>query len=572
MRNQLEKEWERFYHAEGADQKELEAMKQDSALLEYRFSKPMEFGTAGLRATMGMGLQAMNVYTVRHATQALANIVLQTGEAQRGVVIAWDSRHNSELFAKESAKVLAQANIPVYFFDGLRPTPVLSYAVRKLHCIAGINITASHNPKEYNGYKAYWEDGAQLAPKEASAVAAEMERIDLFDDVKFCDFDTALQQGKIKILPPSFDEEYIDCILKEASYPGKGKLDRNFSIVYTPLHGAGYCLVPKALRKAGFDRICTVEEQMIPDGAFPTTPYPNPEEGQVYELAKQYAEQVNADLLVATDPDADRIGVTLRRADGSYQRLTGNQVGALLAEYLLSAMEESNTMPPLPYLVTSIVSTAMLEPICRAHGAKAERVLTGFRFIGEAIRHHEEAGSGSFILAFEESYGYLKGTYARDKDAVAAAVMICEMAAYYRSKGMTLADAVDALFAKYGYYREQTVSLTMGVGKAGKEKMDQMMVAIRRELPTALAGEKVVSVRDYLAGTITDLTTGKVTDTGLERSDVMYFETEAQNVLVIRPSGTEPKVKVYYLLHGADKAAAEERLEAFRADTKTWME
>ncbi len=570
--NQYEREWERFYHAEGADQQELEAMKADQALLEYRFSAPLQFGTAGLRAAMGMGLQAMNIYTVRHATQALANIVLQTGEAARGVVIAWDSRHNSELFAKESARVLAAANIPVYFFDGLRPTPVLSYAVRKLHCIAGINITASHNPKEYNGYKAYWEDGAQLAPKEANAVAAEMQRIDLFDDVKICDFDISLSQGKIQILPPSFDEEYIDCILKEAKYPGTAPLDRDFSIVYTPLHGAGYRLVPQALKKAGFTRICTVDEQMIPDGAFPTTPYPNPEEGQVYDLAKEYAKKVNADMLVATDPDADRIGVTLRRADGSYQRLTGNQVGSLLAEYLLSAMEENGTMPPLPYLVTSIVSTAMLEPICRAHGAQAERVLTGFRFIGEAIRHHEEAGSGSFILAFEESYGYLKGTYARDKDAVVSAVMICEMAAYYRSKGMTLADAVDALFAKYGYYKEETVSLSMGAGTAGKEKMDKMMKAIRSESPASLAGEKVAVVRDYLTGKVTDLATGNVTDTGLERSDVLYFETENQNVVVVRPSGTEPKVKIYYLLHGADKAAAEALLEAFKKDTAAWTE
>ncbi len=557
-------EWARWLkEVDEADRAELLAMERDSALLSYRFSGQMQFGTAGLRSVMGMGRQAMNIYTVRHATQALSHVILASGQAERGVVIAWDSRHNSERFAKASAQVLAANGIPVYIFDSLRPTPVLSYAVRKLGCIAGINITASHNPAEYNGYKAYWEDGAQLSSQQAQKVAEQMARIDLFADVRLCDYDEAIAAGKISILPPSFDEEYLTCILKEATYPGDEPLDRDFSIVYTPLHGTGYRLIPQALQRAGFAKIVTVTEQMTPDGAFPTVPYPNPEEAQTFELAQEYAQAHGSDLLIASDPDADRIGVTLRRADGSFWRLTGNQVGALLAEYLLSAMEEAGKLPPEPYLVSTIVSTAILDPICAAHGARAERVFTGFRFIGEAIRRHEEAGRGSFVLAFEESYGYLKGTYARDKDAVCAAVLVCEMAAYYRKKGMTLEDAVCAMYQKYGYYLEKTVSLPFGVGTEGKEKMAAMMANIRRDPPKSLGGEAVARVTDYYARTITDLRTGDLLPCAMERSDVLYFETEEKDVVVVRPSGTEPKVKLYYLLHAPDAAQAEKKLAAF---------
>ncbi len=549
-----------------ADLAELQELEKDPALLQYRFSGAMQFGTAGLRSVMGMGLQAMNVYTVRHATQALANVILESGQSARGVVIAWDSRNHSEEFARESACVMAANEIPVWFFDSLRPTPLLSYAVRKLGCIAGINITASHNPKEYNGYKAYWEDGAQLSNAQARKVAEQMERIDLFADIKRMEFADALAQGKITVLPPSFDQEYLDCILEQAQNKNNTEQARDLSIVYTPLHGAGYRLVPQALRRAGFDRVVCVAEQSKPNGEFPTVPYPNPEEAQTFELAQKYAKENDSDLLIATDPDADRIGVTLRRADGSFWRLTGNQVGALLSEYLLCSLEDAGKMPENPYMVTTIVSTPMLDTICRAHGAFSERVFTGFRFIGEAIRRHEEAQDATFLLAFEESYGYLKGTYARDKDAVEASVLVCEMAAYYHSKGKTLADAMQDLYRKYGYYLEKTVSIPFGVGTAGKQRMAAMMANIRKNPPKTLGGETVTTLTDYYARTVTDLRNGDIAPCAMERSDVLYFETEAHNVLVVRPSGTEPKVKVYYLLHADNQAQAQSKLEAFQAD------
>ncbi len=571
--NHVLQEWDRWYsHTTKAEQQELIAMKEDEAMLQYRFSKPLEFGTAGLRGIMGMGLQAMNVYTVRQATQALAEVILEEGGQDAGVAIAWDSRINSELFARESACVLAGNGIRSYVFDELRPTPALSFAVRHLNCIAGINITASHNPKEYNGYKAYWTDGAQLSQPYADRVAAKMEKIDIFDGIKYCDFDTAKQQGLIAVLDEAFDEQYLSCVLEQASYPGKKALDRDYSIVYTPLHGAGYRLVPKALAKAGYTQIITVDEQMKPDGNFPTVPYPNPEAAQTFDLCKQYAEKSGSDLMIASDPDADRLGVTLRRKDGSFLTLTGNQIGGLLAEYLFCAMETEGTLPDQPYMVTSIVSTPLLNAICLAHGATYERVLTGFRFIGEAISKKEKVGNYGFIFAFEESYGYLKGTYARDKDAVEAAVLVCEMASYYRSLGKTLEDALNDLYAKYGYYTEQTVSVQMGVGIAGKEKMTAMMASIRANLPTELAGEKVAIVRDYKAQTVTDTATGAVTETGIDASNVLAFETDAQNVVIVRPSGTEPKVKFYYLVHGKTAADAQSTLEAFQKATKCWME
>ncbi len=571
--NTIAKEWDRWFAvATEAQKEELTAMKADEAMLQYRFSKPLEFGTAGLRGIMGMGLQAMNVYTVRHATQALAQVILEEGGKEKGVAIAWDSRINSELFARESACVLAANGIRSFVFDELRPTPALSFAVRALSCIAGINITASHNPKEYNGYKAYWSDGAQLSQPYADRVAAKMAEIDIFDDVKTCDFESAKANGLIQVLDEAFDDQYLDCVLEQASYPGKKALDRSYSIVYTPLHGAGYRLVPKALARAGYTDICTVAEQMTPDGNFPTVPYPNPEAEQTFDLCKAYATRANCDLMIASDPDADRLGVTLRRKDGTFLTLTGNQIGALLAEYLFCAMEAEGTLPAQPYMVTSIVSTPLLNAICLAHGASYARVLTGFRFIGEAISKREQVGNYGFIFAFEESYGYLKGTYARDKDAVEAAVLVCEMASYYRSLGKTLEDALNELYAKYGFYLEKTVSVQMGVGIAGKEKMANMMAAIRANLPSALGDEKVVIVRDYKAQTETDLRTGAVTSTEIDPSDVLAFETDAQNVVIVRPSGTEPKVKFYYLVHGKTTADAQAVLDSFQAATKSWME
>ena len=543
---------------------ELASIREDDGEIRLRFTSYLSFGTAGLRGIMKTGMNAMNVHTVAYATQGLANLIIKEGRAADGVAIAYDSRNNSALFAKTSAQVLAAAGIKSYLFDDLRPTPELSFALREYGCVAGINITASHNPKQYNGYKAYWEDGAQLPPEHADTVSAQMEALDIFEDVHLADFDKALADGLIIMLGAETDEKYLAQVTAQAVNPDAVKaVADDLAIVYTPLHGTGHKLVPEVMRRIGLKNLYTVDEQMIIDGNFPTVPKPNPEYPQVFELGIEIANRVGSDLIVATDPDADRVGVMTRTADGSFMTITGNQMGALLLDYILTAYEETDSMPVHPYAVKTIVSTELAAAICEAHNVKMHNVLTGFKFIGEVIKNYEAKGYGSFILGFEESYGYLKGTYARDKDAVVASMLICEMTAYYKAKGMTLGDALQGLYARYGYCYETNVEIYME-GLDGAARMAAMMDTLRNNPPAVFGDVPVDLFGDYKTETFTELSTGKKTPTGLPKSNVLYFKLTNGDVIVVRPSGTEPKIKFYFLLLGKDKDEVLAKLEGYK--------
>ncbi len=546
---------------------ELAALTEEER--EYRFFAPLSFGTAGLRGKMGAGLNAMNVYTVAWATQGVAKYLLDSGMAERGFVIGRDSRNNSDLFAKITACVLAANGIKVYYFDGIRPTPVLSFAVRELGAAGGINITASHNPKAYNGYKVYWEDGAQIDLDQAKAISENITATDIFEGVKTCDFDAAVAQGTVVMIGADIDEAFLCRVAEQQVYPDAVKAAADdLAIVYTPLHGTGYKMVPEILSRIGIKNLYPVEEQMVPNGDFPTAPFPNPELPQVFELGIKLAEEKGSDLIIATDPDADRMGVMARGKDG-FEGLTGNQMGVLLLDYIITALKEQGIMPADPYAVKTIVTSEMITAVCEAGGVKLHNVLTGFKFIGGVIADYEKKGYGSYLFGFEESYGYLKGTHARDKDAVVATMLCAEMAAYYHGKGMTLIDAMNALYEKYGVYREKTIDVYME-GLDGLARMKALMDGLRAEAPAAIAGEKITEVRDYLSGVITDLVSGATSDTGLPSSNVLYYRTEKDNVVVIRPSGTEPKVKVYLLLHAPTVAEADTLIAEFQKTVDEW--
>ncbi|MBO4355404.1 MAG: phospho-sugar mutase [Clostridia bacterium] len=553
-----------------ATKKELKAISENETEKEFRFFKYLEFGTGGLRGIMMAGTNAMNVYTVAHATQGFANLIIEEGKQEKGIVIGRDSRNNSETFAKITASVMAANGIKTYFFDSLRPTPVLSFAVRYLGCVAGVNITASHNPKEYNGYKAYWEDGAQLSLEQADVVSSYIASTDIFDGVKTTDFDKAVEKGLIQIVGTEIDDAYIAEVTAQ-------QIDRNaipsvsdsLRIVYTPLHGCGYRLVPEVLRLCGVKHLYTVWQQMVLDGNFPTVVSPNPENSEALLLGSELAKKVGSDLVVASDPDADRVGIMVRNNKGEFVTMTGNQVGALLLDYILTAYENTKSMPSDPYAVKTIVTTEMATKICAEHGVEIFNVLTGFKFIGEVIKNHDDIGKGHYLFGFEESYGYLKGTYARDKDSVVTVMLISEMAAYYKAKNMTLFDAMNSLYERYGYYSEKTINVVMK-GLDGLEKMKALMDGIRKNRPTELGGKKVVSFRDYQAETITNLITGEITPTGLPKSNVLYFETEGNNVVVIRPSGTEPKIKFYLLINGRTAKECSENTGSFLESLKKW--
>ncbi len=543
---------------------ELNSLAGDTRELEARFGSSLAFGTAGLRGKMKPGCNAMNVYTVARATQALAEYISSEGAADRAVAIAYDSRHNSRLFAHTAAEVLAGNGIGVYIFDSLRPTPELSFALRHYGCIAGINITASHNPKEYNGYKAYWEDGAQIGPEQAERIAARMVEIDIATGIRRCPFDTGVADGKIKLIGSETDEAYLDAVLEQV-------IDRevikqaadSLSIVYTPLHGAGYRLVPEILRRIGIKHLHVVPEQAEPDGEFPTTPKPNPEYPQVFGCGIPLADRVGSDLIIATDPDADRVGIMVRKRDGSFVTLNGNQTGSLLLDYIINAYHRTGRMPQEPYAVKSIVTTELMSKICAAGGVELYNVLTGFKYIGEVIKKKQAEGHGSFIFGAEESYGYLKGTYARDKDAVVATMLICEMTAYYKSLGMTPADALEQLYARYGYSLERTQEIILD-DYTGQAQMARIMAALRSPDISELAGVAITTVSDYLTGRVHDRKNGSETETGLPCSDVLRFGLENGDVIIVRPSGTEPKVKIYYLLAADGEAGAQAKLEAYR--------
>ena len=535
---------------------ELVALTEDEK--KERFAGYMTFGTAGLRAKMGAGCAFMNEYTVAHATEGLARLILAENAADRGVAIAYDSRINSDAFARRSAEVLSASGIKVYLFPSLRPTPVLSYAVLKLGCIAGINITASHNPSAYNGYKAYWEDGAQLPPDHAKCVSDAMDSIDIFKDVPAPE---KADKSKIITVSDLIDEPYMECVLEQRVNPDAiTAVADDLRIVYTPLHGAGAVMVPEVLRRAGVKNLYTVDDQMAPDGSFPTVYYPNPEFPEAFKLGIELAEKVSSELVVATDPDCDRVGVMAKGKDGEFHTVTGNQMGALLLDYIITAYEKEGKLPSDAYAVKSVVSANPAEKIADAHGVKFYNVLTGFKFIGEVIKEHLAAGHGTFLLGFEESYGYLKGTYARDKDAVVASMLICEMAAFYKAKNMTLIDALDELFERYGYFGERVKNIQItGLDAAGQ--MAKIMKGLRENSPASLCGVKVAETRDYLDSTVRR-SDGSVGETGLPKTNMLYYVLENGDVYIVRPSGTEPKIKVYILSQAKTREALGAQLDA----------
>lgn len=552
---------------------EMTEIRDKEDVLKLRFGMKMDFGTAGLRSTMNMGPGCMNVFTVAQTTQAIAELIKSEGADARGVAIAYDSRNNSALFSATAAEVLAGNGIPVYLFDGIRPTPELSFAVRELGCIAGINITASHNPKEYNGYKAYWEDGAQISPEQAKVVSEAREKIDVLTGAKRMPLDAAVAAGIVHMLGEDFDEKYLAAVLATAIDPdGVAAIADTLKIVYTPLHGAGYRLVPEILHRLGLKHIYTVPEQMVLDGNFPTVKKPNPEYPDVFALGIAIADRVGSDLVVATDPDSDRIGVMARTKEGTFRTITGNQMGALLLDYIIRARRANGTLTKDDYAVKSIVSTDMAYRIAEVQGVKLYDVLTGFKFIGEVIKNYERAGKpGRFLLGFEESYGYLTGSYARDKDAVGAALMICEMTAFYSKQGLTLCDALEELYKTYGYYREGMTDIYME-GLDGIERRKRVMSTLRENPPKTIGGHKVARVGDFAARTYTDLATGEKTDSGLPASDVLVYILDDGDKVIVRPSGTEPKIKIYFLTHAENAAAAEPKLKAYMEDAQHFAE
>ena len=550
---------------------EMAAIETDADTIALRFGAPMSFGTAGLRSTMYMGQGCMNRFTVAQTTAGIAALVKKEGGEDRGVAIAYDSRNHSAEFAAVCAEVLAAQGIRAYLFDDIRPTPELSFALRELHCMAGINITASHNPKEYNGYKAYWEDGAQISPEQSAIVAQAIAEVDVLRGAARMPLSQAVEKGLVTMLTEDFDERYLAAVEKTAIHPEYiREAGEDLKIVYTPLHGAGRRLVPLILRRMGMAHLYTVPVQMIPDGNFPTVKKPNPEYADVFALGIEIAKREGSDLIIATDPDADRVGVMSRKGDGSFATITGNQMGALLLDYVIRARREAGLLLPGAFAVKSIVSTDLAAAIAEKQGVLLYDVFTGFKFIGEVIKRYEAKGQEDrFLCGFEESYGYLFGTYARDKDAVGATMMIVEMTAYYRKKGMTLSDALETLYRTYGLYREGVLDLYME-GLDGIKRRHALMQNLRLEPPAAFAGVPVCAAVDYAAGTVKDVSSGKVSAVSAElgRSDVLCYKLENGDKIVVRPSGTEPKVKFYFLCHGEEEKALADKVEAYRTAAK----
>ena len=546
---------------------ELESIRDDEKEKESRFFDQLSFGTAGLRGTMGVGLYRMNVHVIRHATQAFAQVILEEGEkaAARGVAICFDCRNNSQTFAREAAQVMAANGIPVRLFESLRPTPELSFAVREYGCIAGINITASHNPKEYNGYKVYWEDGAQLPPKHADQVAKKMKELDVFTGVKTVPYDQAVSQGKITIMGQETDEAFLSHVMAQVNdRAAVEKVADTFKMVYTPFHGTGYKLIPEALRRLGMKHVICVPEQMVIDGNFPTVVSPNPENPEGFYLAVDIAKREGADFILGSDPDADRVGIMVNTGNGEFKVISGNQTGVLLLDYLIGAMKRSGKLPEKPVALKTIVTTEMARKVAEVNGLDCYDTFTGFKFLAQKKDQLEESGQGKVIFSYEESYGYMLGDYVRDKDAVTASLMLTEMAAWYAGQGMTLYDALQALFAKYGHYGEKTLNLVMP-GLDGLKKMAALMDGLRKQPPADIGGTQVVCRKDYQDGSVVDVKTGEKTTMELSGSNVLRFELADGTSVLVRPSGTEPKVKVYVLTRGDDQAQCDERVARYAA-------
>jgi len=547
--------------------KELSEIENDEEEIKSRFFAPLQFGTAGLRGIMGMGINRMNRHVVRHVTQAFASVICAEGAdaVKKGVIICYDCRENSELFARSAASVMAANGISVKIFDALRPTPELSFAIREYGAIAGINITASHNPREYNGYKVYWADGAQLPPEHAQAIANAMSVIDIFTGIKKMNFNEAEAQGLITAIGGETDEKFLDKVLSQAIDRDVVKrVADSFKIVYTPFHGAGYRLVPEALSRLGMKHIIPVPQQMVIDGSFPTVKSPNPEEPAGFHIAIDLAKKENCDLIIGTDPDSDRVGIMVRDSNGEFVTITGNQTGVLLLDYIICARRKAGSLPDNAAALKTIVTTEMAREIARSNGIHIDDTFTGFKFMSEKIAEYEKDGSYKYILAYEESYGYMMGDYVRDKDAVTASMMISEMAASYYEKGMTLLQALDSLYEKYGYFAEKTLNLIMP-GIDGLEKMQTLMKNLRENPPAEISSVKVLRERDYLNGKVIVPGLGAVDKTHIAGSDVLYFELEDGTSFIVRPSGTEPKIKIYLLASGENRQECADKISKYAA-------
>ena len=564
---ELYKEWLDNPYFDEATKKELKEIEGNEKEIEDRFYMDLEFGTAGLRGVIGAGTNRMNVYTVRKATQGLANYINNVHAQEKGVAIAYDSRHMSPEFADVAALCLAANGIKAYVFESLRPTPELSYAVRRLGCTAGINITASHNPPEYNGYKVYWEDGAQITPPHDTGIMAEVKKVTDYAAVKTMDKDAAVAAGLYQVIGADIDDPYIEELKKLILHQDCiDKVAGELKIVYSPLHGTGNIPVRRVLKELGFENVYVVKEQELPDGNFPTVAYPNPESPKAFELALKLAKEVDADIVLATDPDADRLGVYCKDTKtGEYVTFTGNMSGMLIAEYILREKTATGTMPENPALVETIVTTDMAKAMAASYGVALIEVLTGFKYIGEQIKWFEQNHSHNYVFGLEESYGCLAGTYARDKDACVAVMMLCEVASWCKKHGKTLWDAMIDLYEKYGYYREGLSTMTLK-GIDGAAQIQQMMSDMRNNPKKTLGGFEVLAVRDYKEDTRKDLKTGEVTKTGLPASNVLYYELSDNAWCCVRPSGTEPKIKFYYGVKGTSLQDAEEKLEALKKD------
>ena len=544
---------------------ELKAIANNPKEIESRFYGPLEFGTAGLRGTMAVGLHHMNIHVVRHTTQAFANVICAEGEKakERGVAICMDCRLNGMDYSKGAAEVFAANGIKVRIFESLRPTPELSFAVRYYGCQAGINVTASHNPKEYNGYKVYWEDGAQLPPHHASAIAKELEKIDIFTGIQSMPYDEAMKAGMITVMGEETDEAFLKEVMAMVTDPDAiPKVADTFKLVYTPFHGCGHKLVPEALKRAGIKHLLCEPEQMKIDGNFPTVASPNPENPEGFYLAVELAKKNDVAFILGTDPDSDRVGIMVRDKDGAYKVMTGNQTGVVLLDYMLGALQRTGKLPANAVALKTIVTTEMAKAVAESYGAKCFDTFTGFKFIAEKKNALESTGEGKVLLSYEESYGYMAGDYVRDKDAVTASLLLTEMAAYYADKGMTVLEALQALYNKHGWYGEKTHNLVMP-GLDGLADMAKLMKSLRETPPAEISGVKVVQFKDYADGSVTDCATGAKSSMELSGSNVLRFEMADGTSVIVRPSGTEPKVKVYVLTKGADAAERDANLKKY---------
>ena len=556
-------QWLENPYFDEATKEELKAIKDDENEIKERFYMDLEFGTAGLRGIIGAGTNRMNNYVVRRATQGLANYIAKVDKKSQGVAIAYDSRHMSPEFAQEAALCLAANGIKAYIFETLRPTPELSFAVRHLGCVAGINVTASHNPPEYNGYKVYWEDGAQITPPHDTGIMGEVKAISDWNTVKTMDKEEAVKAGLFEVIGQAVDDAYMAELKKQIIHRDAIQAEgKNLKIVYTPLHGTGNIPARRILKELGFENVYVVPEQELPDGDFPTVSYPNPEAAEAFELGLKLAREVDADIVLATDPDADRLGVRVKDRNGEYHDLTGNMSGCLLANYELSQRKAVNgSLPEDGALVKTIVTTNLADAIAKGYGVNLIEVLTGFKYIGQQILGFENSGKGTYLFGFEESYGCLIGTYARDKDAIVATMALCEAAAYYKTQGKTLWDAMIDMYEEFGYYKDAIQAVTMK-GIEGLQKIQEIMTTLRQNPPAEFAGHKVTAVRDYKLDEITDLATGEKKPTGLPNSNVLYYELTDDAWVCVRPSGTEPKVKFYYGVKGTSLADADEKSDA----------